>query len=231
MKKSAYLFLGMSFFCNGLISAQPASLPATEFEKRMNVQQLQLLDVRTAGEYQSGHLKNALQADWLNKEQFTERIKYLDKTNPILVYCASGIRSEQASKWLLDNGFKEVHHLKGGLTSWKMESKPVEGGENKIQLTLSSYKALSVSADIVLVDFGADWCPPCKVMQPVLTQLQAELKDKFTWVKVDGGIDINVMKAMQVDALPTFIIYKNGKETWRKKGVTQLSELKEKLGN
>jgi thioredoxin-like negative regulator of GroEL len=52
---------------------------------------------------------------------------------------------------------------------------------------------------------------------------------KFKLVKVDGGIDINVMKAQKVETLPVFIIYKNGKETWRKQGVVELSELKANL--
>lgn len=209
--------------------AQIASLPPTQFEKRMVEQKPQLLDVRTGGEYQSGHLQNALQADWLNKEQFAERVKYLDKDRPLLVYCASGIRSEHAAKWLLENGFKNVENLKGGLTSWKLEGKTVESVNNSLQLTLDKYKDLTQSADIVLVNYGAHWCPPCKIMEPVLAQLKADLNGRFVLVKVDGGMDINVMKAMNVTALPTFIVYKNGKETWRKQGVMKLTELKQKL--
>lgn len=201
-------------------------ISTVEFEKRINAQHPQLLDVRTAVEYKSGHLKNSLQADWLNKAQFTDRIKYLDKTQPLLVYCASGMRSGQAAKWLLENGFKEVLNLQGGLTSWKLEGKPVEAFANTSQLSVEKYKELSASADLVLIDFGAEWCPPCKKMEPVIGQLKAELKNSFRLVKVDGGIDIEVMKAMKVDAIPTFIIYKNGKEIWRKQGVAELSELK-----
>ncbi|MDB5211293.1 MAG: hypothetical protein JWQ30_2120 [Sediminibacterium sp.] len=206
-------------------------LSSAEFEKRINTQQPQLLDVRTAGEYQSGHLKNSLQADWLNKNEFADRIKYIDKTKPILVYCASGVRSAAAAKWLLDNGFADVQNLKGGLTAWKMEGKTVEAVEMKAQLTVAQYKEFSKSADLVLVDFGAEWCPPCKKMEPVLQQLQSDLADKFKLVKVDGGMDIDVMKSQKVDALPVFIIYKNGKEIWRKQGVAELSELKAKLSN
>ncbi|MES2330474.1 MAG: thioredoxin domain-containing protein [Bacteroidota bacterium] len=206
-------------------------LSCTEFEKRINTQQPQLLDVRTAGEYQSGHLKNSLQADWLNKNEFADRIKYIDKAKPLLVYCASGMRSAAAAKWLLDNGFTDVQNLKGGLTAWKMEGKAVEAVGTKGQLTVAQYKELSKSADLVLVDFGAEWCPPCKKMEPVLEQLQSDLSDKFKLVKVDGGIDIDVMKSQKVDALPVFIIYKNGKEIWRKQGVAELSELKAKLNN
>ncbi len=206
-------------------------LSTAEFEKKINTQNPQLLDVRTAGEYQTGHLKNSLQADWLNKDQFADRIKYLNKNKPLLVYCASGVRSAAAAKWLLDNGFKDVQNLKGGLTAWKLEGKSVETDNSKAQLTVGEYDQLAKSADRVLVDFGADWCPPCKKMEPVLKQLQNDLPNTFSLVKVDGGLDIDVMKAQKVDALPVFIIYKKGKEVWRKQGVVALDELKKQLGN
>ena len=96
-------------------------------------------------------------------------------------------------------------------------------------MTLSKYTELSRSADIVLVDVGAEWCPPCKKMEPVLKQLQEEVGGRFSLVKVDGGIDIEVMKSLKVEGIPVFIVYKNGKEVWRKTGVVELKELKTKL--
>jgi rhodanese-related sulfurtransferase len=226
-------FLSFLLLSALLVSCQSQAqdgLTAAEFEKRIQRGESQLLDVRTAGEFQSGHLKNSLQADWLNNKEFTERIKYLDKSKPLLVYCASGVRSAAAAKYLLAKGFTSVQNLKGGLIAWKLEGKTVEQPAGATQMTLDAYKAFTTSAGVVLVDFGAEWCPPCKKMEPVLNQLQKELAGQFKLVKVDGGMDVDVMKSQQVESLPVFIIYKNGKETWRKQGVVELSELKEKLG-
>lgn len=226
MKKIiALLILAAPFFT---CRAQDG-LPPAEFEKKINTQKPQLLDVRTAGEFQSGHLKNALQADWMNKTQFAERVKYLDKSRPVLVYCASGMRSAAAAQYLVANGFANVQNLKGGITAWKLEGKAVEAASNKPQMTLAQYKDMTRSANLVLVDFGAEWCPPCKKMEPVLTQLQKDLAGKFNLVKVDGGMDIDVMKSQNVETLPVFVIYKAGKEVWRRQGVVELAELKEKL--
>jgi thioredoxin-like negative regulator of GroEL len=65
-------------------------------------------------------------------------------------------------------------------------------------------------------------------MKPILAQL---LKENTTikLVKVDGGKDLDVMKQMNVEALPVFIVYKNGKQVWRKQGIASLEELKAKL--
>jgi thioredoxin len=198
---------------------------ATTFQNDITKDSVQILDVRTAGEYQNGHIKNAMLADWMNQQQFKDRVQYLDKSKPVLVYCASGGRSGKAAQWLAQNGFTNIENLKGGFTQWKAENKPVEGASNAPQINEKDYAAYVTAANIVLIDFGAEWCPPCRKMEPVLNELQTELKHKFKLVKVDGGINTNIMQLQNVDALPTFIIYKNGKEVWRKQGVVEKSEL------
>lgn len=100
---------------------------------------VQLLDVRTAAEYQRGHLKNTLQADWLDKKQFAERTEHLDKLKPILVYCASGVRSGEAMKWLAAKGFTNVANLKGGLSAWKMDGKPLEEVNAPAEMLVSNF--------------------------------------------------------------------------------------------
>ena len=66
-------------------------------------------------------------------------------------------------------------------------------------------------------------------MEPVLADLQKDLNGKFMLVKVDGGKDTEVMLANQVSALPVFIVYKNGKETFRKQGVLDKQTLRKYL--
>ncbi len=201
-------------------------LSITEFEKKLSAPKVQVLDVRTAAEYRNAHLKNALQADWLDKAQFADRTQYLNKSVPVLLYCASGVRSGQAMELLLSQGFKEVYNLSGGMSSWKMEGKPVIAAQVVAELSIAAFESMIKGTKIALVDIGAEWCPPCVKMEPVLQQLKADLKDIYTLVKVDGGNDITVMKSLNFESLPTFIVFKDGKETWRKKGIVSLEELK-----
>jgi rhodanese-related sulfurtransferase len=204
------------------------SITVTEFEAKLNTENYQILDVRTAGEFKAGYLKGALQADWLNKKEFEERTGHLNPEKPLLVYCASGVRSEQAAKWLLKKGFKEVYNLKGGTAAWQVSGKKMEASQVVAQLSVNDFEK-KIQSGIVLVDVGAEWCPPCKKMEPVIHQLQTELTDKFKLVKVDGGNDIEVMKHIKADALPTFVIYKNGKEVWRDFGIVSKDVLRSKL--
>lgn len=214
--------------CDG-IAQEKLSITVAEFDAKWKSGTYQLLDVRTAGEYKGSHLKNALQADWLNKQQFEERTKYLDKSKPVLVYCASGVRSEQAAKWLLKQGFVEVFNLKGGTSAWQMEGKELENAMAVQQMTVSAFQQKIALQGFVLVDVGAEWCPPCKKMEPILTQLQEALPGKYQLLKVDGGTDIEVMKSIKANVLPTFIIYRDGKEIWRKEGIVDFETLKSKL--
>ncbi|MHB8125676.1 MAG: rhodanese-like domain-containing protein [Desulfitobacteriaceae bacterium] len=80
--------------------------------------ELIILDVRTKKEYESGHIPRAR---LFPVQVLSARIRELEehKMNPILVYCASGGRSPQAVKLLLDNNFTEIYHLNRGISSWK----------------------------------------------------------------------------------------------------------------
>ena len=225
---STLFFIGLIVCCR-LHAQDIKQVSADEFEKAVDNPDIQVLDVRTAGEYQGGHLKKAFLADWTNQEQFKSRTQYLDKTKPVYVYCLSGGRSAAAAQWLQQQGYSNVYSLKGGINAWKQASKPVEGNANIKQMSLDEYKALIKGNDTYLVDFGAEWCLPCKKMEPVLKTLVKETGTKFKLIKMNGGVDLNVMKELKVDALPVFIIYKHGKEIWRKQGITAIEEFKANL--
>jgi rhodanese-related sulfurtransferase len=201
-------------------------LSPKEFSKAIQAEGIQLLDVRTAGEFESGHIKGALQADWTNKTQFQERVVALDHSKTVYVYCLSGGRSGAAMEWMLSNGFTKVVNMKGGVNAWGQANLPLEGTTSVPQISMKQFLA-SIPADkTVLVDIGAEWCPPCKKMEPIVGQLEAE---GTTVIKVDGGAQKDLCKEMQIGAFPTFIVYKNGVETFRKTGLMTEEALKEAL--
>lgn len=204
-------------------------LGPAEFEEQINNAEIQLLDVRTFEEYTAGHIKNALQADWLSRQQFIERVHHLDKAKPLYIYCGTGVRSSGAAKWLYQEGFKAVVELRSGFIEWKKNNKPMESDIVIEQMNMNEYQSLLDSSSFILVDFGATWCPPCKKMEPVLEELKQDPSQSYVLIKIDAGVHTNVMKQVQVNKLPTFIVYKNGKETWRKEGLVSIEELKSHL--
>lgn len=200
-----------------------------QFEQGIQSANIQVLDVRKAAEFKTGHIKNALQADWTNKDQFFDRIQYMDKDRPVYIYCIAGGRSAAAAEWMRNNGYKTVIELSGGLLAWKNSGKPVEGSSNEKQMTLEEYQASIPAGNTVLVDFGAEWCPPCVKMEPVLAAVKKDATLKFDLIKIDAGIHTELMKGMNIESIPVFIVYKNGKETWRKQGLVSQEELSAQL--
>lgn len=207
---------------------QKINVPVDEFEKAIHTQKVQLLDVRTAEEYEAGHLENSLQANWNNKEEFIKRVSALDKDVPVYTYCLSGARSAAATAWLNDNGYT-AFNMQGGITKWKAGGKKTAQNASVKQLTREEYLQQIPVNKTVLVDFGAVWCPPCKKMDIVLKELQEKYGSKFTLVKIDGGIHTDLLKSLQIEELPTFIIYKNGQQTWTKTGVLTVEEINQQL--
>lgn len=213
------LFVG----CNS--SAQKSSeMNVDEFEKGLTEKEVQLLDVRTANEFRMGYIKGALQANWNNNAEFEERVAALDKNKPVFVYCLSGARSYAAAEWMRENGFKEVVNLEGGFSSWKRNNKPVEGIQQVPQMSMADYQQQITGKEYVLVDFGAEWCPPCKKMEPIINQFLADNK-QIQFLKIDGGVHTDLMKELNAEGLPTFLLLKNGQEVWRYKGILTLEEL------
>jgi rhodanese-related sulfurtransferase len=206
------------------------ALTADEFEKEINTKEnIQVLDVRTPGEFFSGHIKNALQADWNDKAEFERRLAFIDKDKPVYVYCLAGGRSAAAADKMRKAGYKNVYELKGGTNAWRAANKPLEGASTEKQMTIDDLNVTIKGSKILLIDFGASWCPPCKQMEPVLKSLTENNKDKFTLVKVDGGRDQDIMQAYKVTALPVFIVFKDGKEVWRKDGIATEKEIADRF--
>jgi rhodanese-related sulfurtransferase len=83
-----------------------------------------ILDVRTPNEYKRGHLHNSV---LIPVQELQNRYQELgtDKDREILIYCATGNRSTVASKILIDNGFKHIVNMRGGIYDWSKKSYPV----------------------------------------------------------------------------------------------------------
>lgn len=220
-------FLLLSFFGLALTLVLHAQVVnPTEFQKGVSKEAVQVLDVRTPSEFKNGHLQNSLQADWNNQAEFKERIQYVDKSKPVYVYCAAGVRSKAAANWMRSNGFTAVTELEGGINAWNSEKKPTEGVAAAKQITAEEFATMVSGKKNILVDFGAPWCPPCKSMEPVIAKLK---KDGLQIIQLDPTVQTEIASQLNIKSLPTFLVFKSGKESFRKAGVAGYEELKKAL--
>jgi thioredoxin 1 len=94
------------------------TLKEKKFQRLLKKENTILLDVRTAEEYQSGHLPNSINID-VKQPDFLRQVQTFDTTKTYLLYCRSGRRSQTALTMMKAHGFKKVYHLKGGIDTWK----------------------------------------------------------------------------------------------------------------
>lgn len=81
----------------------------------------------------------------------------------------------------------------------------------------------------VVVDFFAEWCGPCKMMPPVLKKVKETVGDSAIILKMDIDKNPHYAQAYQIQAVPTLIIFKQGKIIWRKSGVSTAQEILQHL--
>lgn len=96
-----------------------------EFEQWWREKKATVLDVRTTGEFQAGHIPGAVNLDALDAG-FDQKLAGLNKTQTYLIHCASGRRSANAAQHMKDLGFRSLVELAPGFNGWQAAGKPVE---------------------------------------------------------------------------------------------------------
>lgn len=190
-------------------------LSPQEFQKKIaSVSDAVVIDVRTPEEFKGGSIFNAVNIDF-NDNYFEIHTKQLDASKTYFVYCLSGGRSSSAASFMRKNGFKNVFELNGGIMAWRKADLPIVN-QNKIELTykitMENYEQITKSASVVLVDFYAPWCGPCKKMQPLLDELSKEYEGKVSIVRINIDENKKLTKNLSIDEIPFFKLYRNGNE-------------------
>ena len=218
---------------NGQNSSQNFNLDTQSFQKALESQyDVNIIDVRTPGEFSQGHIQNALNINW-NGNDFESETAKIDKSKPIYVYCLSGGRSAAAASFLRNNGFSEVYELIGGLMSWRKSNLPLTTDKTVKktckEITKADFLAFLNDDRYILIDFYAEWCGPCKKMKPFLDEISNEKAANVKIIRIDVDKNPTITKEMNIEGLPTLHLYKNKKLKWNKLGFAAKEEILEKL--
>lgn len=129
--KSIYFMFFVCVFLFGLMacSSKPkdkfTNLSADEFEKLIENDDVQRLDVRTVAEYSEGHISGSININIFDDKFSAAADEILDKSRPVAVYCKSGRRSRNAARLLVKKGYT-VYNLDKGILNWIDLGKDIE---------------------------------------------------------------------------------------------------------
>ena len=116
MLRFVFFFLILVCSCQIFESTEINEISDAQFTEIQDSDYI-LVDVRTAEEYESGHIQDAVNFDFYS-ESFQKEILSLDKSSSIILYCRTQNRSTKTANYLKENGYKEITVLEGGITSW-----------------------------------------------------------------------------------------------------------------
>lgn len=215
--------------CEAAAQTSNFVLDGQAFEAKLNeTPGAVLLDVRTPDEYAGGYIRDAKNIDYY--ADFKNAISGLDKSKTYFVYCKAGSRSASAADIMRQNGFTTVYELKGGIMAWESAGNALTNASQKAGgMPVAEYEQLLKNHKLVLVDFNAKWCGPCKKMAPFLDELSQEYAGKALIQKIDVDENETLVRSLDISALPLLILYKDGQEVWRKNAFASKSELAEQL--
>lgn len=94
------------------------------------------------------------------------------------------------------------------------------------EMTDGTFKK-DIKDGVVVVDFWAIWCGPCRIQAPIFESVASELKKEARFGKVDVDKNQIVSSLYSINAIPTILIFKDGKVAWRLEGVTDKKTLTE----
>lgn len=206
-------------------SGDVTHLPPLEFQKILNDNQVQLIDVRTPEEFAAGHLTGARNMD-MQHVGFEQMISVLDTNRLVALYCLAGARSNQAAQFMRKKGFTKLYDLKGGLNAWNHEHLPVEGQRLEPMMTMADFLQLLPDSGWALVDFSAEWCKPCQQLKPVLAQFEKTYSSRVQVIRIDVDKEKSLSESVPVDEIPLLVLYHGDSTIWRGVGFMEFEALK-----
>ena len=110
------------------------------------------------------------------------------------------------------------------------ESSEAGGSTNVVALRESNFKG-QIKEGVVLVDFWAPWCGPCRLQGPIVEQVAEKMQGKAKVAKLNVDNAREISQRYGVRVIPTLIVFKNGKQFKQLTGLTQADELMSALNS
>jgi rhodanese-related sulfurtransferase/glutaredoxin-related protein len=177
----------------------------------------QIVDVRTPEEFSINHINGAININ-LKLANYLDGLVDLDKTKPVFLYSIQNYRSGILAKELREKGYAEVYELKSGIPAWIGAGYPYYSSVKDV-VSIADYKKIIADNKLVLVDIGTKYCGSCVKVKQLVDSLKSESNNSFETVQIELYNNPQLAADLkEIKAVPTVLIYKEGKLVWKKTG-------------
>ena len=98
-----------------------------------------------------------------------------------------------------------------------------------VGMTVEDYNKLLKSDKKVLINFYAEWCAPCKKMEPYIAKMQKEDNKDVVIIRLDADKNKTLMDAMKISELPTLFLYDKAEKKWQHSGFISEEDLRKQI--
>jgi thioredoxin 1 len=224
------LLFAFSFIYSS-VWAQNEALSVDEFQRNLKDEsEILVLDFQSEHNFKRGHIKKSKNIPF-DSEKFESEINRIAKLDDkIFFYCTTDEENIIALQYLKEIGYQQIKYLKGGFVTWQSKSKPYSSSIRNLKpytnLNYDNLKAILTQNEFIFVDFYADWCKPCKKMNPILKEI-GENDPEIKIIKVNADESSELINHYGVEEIPTYLFFKNRTQVWRYTGEISKNELVE----
>jgi len=224
MKTIIFASLILLSACN--LNKSNALLEVGDFKAKVLEPNAQILDIRTDVEFKKAHIANAVNISFTSAN-FDAMATQLYPDVPTYIYSNTEAEAVAAAQKLNSFNFKELFVLKGGIASWQSANLPLEAEQPKkvYESDTIPFEEARKGNKLVMVDFNATWCKPCKMIEPFVHKLHDNRASEVIVYSIDTDQRPDLAREYNANQIPLLVFIKNNQEVYRSLGAISEEEL------
>ena len=201
-------------------------LEVADFKAKVSEPNAQILDVRTDVEFKKAHIANAVNISY-SSANFDAMATQLYPDIPTFIYADTEAEAVAAAQKLNSFNFKDLFVLKGGIAAWQSANLPLEAEQPKkiYESDTMPFEEARKGNKLVMVDFNATWCKPCKMIEPFVHRLHDNRASEVIVYSIDTDQRPDLATEYNANQIPLLVFIKNNQEVHRSLGAISEEEL------